>query len=257
MKIRLIYSALFLLLICLISEDSQSCTTFCLDTGNTRVVGSNLDYYDGDCLVFINKRNVKKTAMLLPEVVGQPASWTSKYGSITFNGAGREFPFSGMNEEGLVVAIMMLEKSEYQKPDSRPLVLAGQWNQYQLDNYATVQEVITGLSQIRIAVNSPGKLHFFVSDKMGECAVTEFIDGNMVYYTKETLPVKTLTNSTYAESISYWKKGNAPPDPFRSIWRFITSADMLKAYDPKTKGGVDYSFYILTKVSIASENFFP
>ena len=34
---------------------------------------------------------------------GTPASWVSKYGSVTFNQYGRELPTGGMNEAGLVV----------------------------------------------------------------------------------------------------------------------------------------------------------
>jgi choloylglycine hydrolase len=33
---------------------------------------------------------------------GKTISWISKYGSITFNQYGREFPTGGMNEKGLV-----------------------------------------------------------------------------------------------------------------------------------------------------------
>ena len=82
------------------------------------MVGSNLDWIVGDGLVIVNKRNVSKTAQLPPEGgEGQPASWTSKFGSVTFNLAGLERPFGGMNEAGLVVASMMLETTEYPEPD--------------------------------------------------------------------------------------------------------------------------------------------
>lgn len=32
--------------------------------------------------------------------------WTSRYASVTFNQWGREFPMDGMNEAGLVVALV-------------------------------------------------------------------------------------------------------------------------------------------------------
>ena len=82
----------------------------------------------------------------------------------------------------------------------------------------------------------------------------EFIDGKRVYYNNETMPVKALTNSTYEESIEYWKKGQVPSfDPFISLWRFNTSAEMIKAYDPKTSGAlIDYAFDVLNKVAQGS-----
>ena len=74
-----------------------------------------MDWMTGEGLVIVNKRNVSKTAFLKPEWDdnGQPASWTSKYGSVTFNFIGREFPFGGMNESGLVITCMWLETTEW------------------------------------------------------------------------------------------------------------------------------------------------
>ena len=86
MMIRLIYAIVYLLLISLMPQTSHSCTTFCIDKGDQLVVGFNLNWVKGEGSIVVNKRNVSKTAMMNPEVAGcQPVSWTSKYGSITFN----------------------------------------------------------------------------------------------------------------------------------------------------------------------------
>jgi choloylglycine hydrolase len=59
-----------------------------------------MDGIVGDGTIIVNKRNVSKTALLYSDATGcQPVKWTSKYGSITFNQNGREFPFSGINED--------------------------------------------------------------------------------------------------------------------------------------------------------------
>ena len=248
MKIHSVYSTLFLLLISLIAQTSHSCTIFCLDKGSQLVVGSNFDWFGGEGLVIVNKRNVSKTAPLHPAwAEKQPAKWTSKYGSVTFNRAGRETPWGGMNEVGLVVTQTGLETTEYPKADSRPAIFSVAWKQYQLDNFSTVEEVIASDSQIRIAPKSHIKSHFLVSDRLGNAAIIEFLEGKMVKYDKETLHVKALSNHTYAESIKYWEQSDTPWwDPYRSISRFITSADMVKSYDPKTsETAVDYAFDIL------------
>ncbi len=196
MKNSTLFLVFCIVVICSIPRVGQPCTSFCLDKGNQLVVGSNLDWMVGDGLVIVNKRNVSKTALLRPEWgAGQPASWISKFGSVTFNLAGLEIPFSGMNEAGLVVTTMMLGTTEYPEPDSRPSISSGQWKQYQLDNFSTVEEVLASDSQIRIVPQAPMKPHFLVSDRMGNCAVIEFIDGKMVYYFKKTMPVKTLANT--------------------------------------------------------------
>ena len=254
MKIRTLLFTTYIFFICLIPQTGQSCTTFCLDKGGQLVFGRNYDWMVDDCLVMINKRGVSKIAQRGPKWgVEQPASWTSKYGSITFNQMGRENPTGGMNETGLVVELMALPTTKYPTPDSRPSMMMGQWIQYQLDNFSTVEKVIASDSQLRIVKPSPRSLgvHFLVSDHIGNCTVIEFLGGKMVYYTKETMPVKALTNNKYAKSIKFWKNGKLPKYDFaRSVHRFVSVANMLKNYDPKTsKPIVDYAFDILKNVA--------
>ena len=243
----------FLILCCvfiasLLPPSSHACSTICLDKDDELVVGKNFDWVTEDGLIIANKRNVSKTAHLNSDWVGeQPASWTSKYGSVTFNPWGREFPFSGMNEVGLVVSAMGLSSIIYPTPDQRPAISSTQWIQYQLDNSATVAQVIASDLELRIS-NSDTPLHFFVCDSTGTCATIEFIDGKLVYHTQETMPVKALVNTTYEKAIDYWEKDKIPPfDPGKNIKRFITAAQMLEDYDPATSGpAVDYTFNILS-----------
>jgi len=253
MRISLLFLALFIFIVCLIPQASQSCTTFCLDKGDQLLFGRNYDWMVDDCLVIVNQRGVKKSALTdHTKNIGQPARWTSKYGSITFNQYGREFPSGGMNEVGLVVEAMGLEATEHPAPDARPYINFPQWKQYQLDNCSSVEEVIASNAQIRIE-NSLLKtvgVHFLVCDRKGNCAIIEFLEGKMVYYTQETMPVKALTNITYKELIEFWKEGKLPSiDLGRSAERFATVADMLKEYDTKiSKSAVDYAFDILKNV---------
>jgi penicillin V acylase-like amidase (Ntn superfamily) len=85
---------------------------------------------------------------------------------------------------------------------------------------------------------------------MGNCATIEFIGKKAVYHTNETMPVKALTNSKYAETISFWQKNNLPqPDKYKIVERFARAANMVKNYDPKTtKAPIDYAFDILESV---------
>lgn len=109
--------------------------------GSHRIyLGRNLDWDWEDGMIFINPRNVRKTAIVIS--LQDAAKWTSKYGSVTFNQLGREFPFGGMNEKGLVIENMWLDGTQYPQPDARPEVNMLQWIQYQLDNYSTVAEVV-------------------------------------------------------------------------------------------------------------------
>lgn len=96
----------------------MACSTFCLRAGPHIVLGKNFDWYTGEGFLSINARHAKKTALVLsPE---RPVQWTAAYGSVTFNQIGREFPFGGMNEVGLVVELLWLSETRYPPPDTRP-----------------------------------------------------------------------------------------------------------------------------------------
>jgi len=234
----------FICIAAFLPQSSHACTTFCLETPDALVVGKNFDWPIGDALIVLNKRNVSKTAFLWTEE--QPASWTSKYGSITVNPFGREFPFSGMNEAGLVVSAMGLSSTRCPAPDARPAVLSLQWIQYQLDTAATVADVIASDAVLKIS-NAPFfGLHFFIADSLGHCASVELLDGEFVYHTQETMPVKVLANTIYAQDLEYWEKKELPPARVWSTGRFFTAAQMIEDYDPAASGpALEYTFDIL------------
>jgi penicillin V acylase-like amidase (Ntn superfamily) len=237
---------IFILLTLLLFQTSHACTTFNLIDSEFNLFGKNYDWYPDDGLVIINKRGLLKTSIQLQNAVGSPVSWKSKYGSITFNQYGREFPTGGINEAGLVVEAMMVPGVEYSAPDARPYIGKFQWRQYQLDNCETVEEVIATDSRIRITDPSKGpRQHYLVSDRTGNCAVIEFIEGKMVFRTGEALPLRVLSNTPYEESVLLWKDQSLPStDPHRSVGRFFSVAKMVSSNDA-SKSAVDYSFDIL------------
>ena len=257
MKTRIVFFVTCILFICLTPQTGQTCTSFCLDNGEQPIYGKSFDNPTvSDALIVVNKRNVLKTALIDPEDDGEPASWVSKYGSITFNFLGREFPITGMNDAGLVVDALTFYIAEYPMADSRPYVNGMQWVQYQLDNFGTVQEVITNDLQLRITFTSGAHPCFYlVCDRTGRCAVIEFIEGKMVYYTDENMPVNVLSGPgvfDYAKFVEFWEEGELPtPDSFDSVHRFSVAADMVKDYDPITSGpAVDYAFDILSNLEM-------
>ncbi|BBO74247.1 hydrolase [Desulfosarcina widdelii] len=260
MKIRLLRCSqiALCLLIAIIQVDARACTTFQLKHAGQVLVGKNYDWMVENGLVIVNKRGVSKTGYQpTAENSGldTPAAWTSKYGSITFTQYGRELGPGGMNEAGLVVESMGLfcntPNRKYPEPDDRESLLAGQWRQYQLDNFATVKEVIDSDATLRIRPQKGIHTHFIISDRQGNCATIEYLDGKMVCHTGETLPYRALTNNTYSHSLDYLKKDTIPePDMYKSIERFIRAAKMVEEYNPETSAApVDYAFKILKSVS--------
>lgn len=241
--------AALLLIFCLTNE-GRSCTTFCMRTGDRVIFGRNYDFETGVGMVVVNQRGRAKSG----QYEGGPR-WTSRYGSVTFNQFGREFPMGGMNEKGLVVELMWLAGSRYPDDPSLPPIGVLEWIQYQLDRNATVEEVVQESARVRIA--SPIPLHYLVSDPSGDSAAIEFLDGKLVVHRGDTLPIPVLANSRYRESLSYAEKhldrnsAGLPSGP-SSNERFTRAASMIRAV-PKGKNPVDHAFAALSSVTNRGE----
>ena len=240
------------LILCICFQSTFPCSTFLLKHGNQSVFGKNYDWNIEEGMVVINKKGVSKTAINYTN----PVTWKSKYGSVTFNQYGQGFPCGGMNEAGLVIELMWQDEAEFPSPDSRPEIDNMQWIQYQLDNAATVDEVLASDTLIRIAPLSEAAIHYLAGDRNGGCAVIEYLNGERVYSKNNDMPVKALTNNTYAESIGFLKLhrgfgGHMPiPKSNGSLERIVRIAKMIKGYDTnKSKDIVTYGFGILSSIS--------
>jgi choloylglycine hydrolase len=226
-----------------------ACTAFCLDNGNGCVFGANQDNTLEMGLLFINKRNVLKTNWAL-SASEEYARWISRYGSVTVNFVGYQMAWAGMNEAGLMISTMSLAETQEPTPDERPPFPGPLWMQYQLDNHSTIEQVSASDTEIRLDETAVD--HYLVCDRTGTCAVIEFINGELVYQTGGSLPVKTLTNNTYHDSISAWEQslleGIQPDD--NSLRRFTTAANRLEAFEPSNSDeAVAYAFETLKAVS--------
>jgi choloylglycine hydrolase len=188
----------------------------------------------------------------MPE--GNTVGWISKYGSITFNQYGKEFPTGGMNEKGLVVELMWLSETQYPAPDSRPAINVLQWIQYQLDNCSTVEEVIATDKKLRITSVGTTPLHYLVADKHGQVATIEFLDGKMIIHRGNDLKYPVLTNSTYQESAKHVQSLNGSiqrSSGGSSLGRFTRARSMVQQYQQNKSATppVDYAFQVLSEVS--------
>ncbi|MCP3941401.1 MAG: linear amide C-N hydrolase [Desulfobacteraceae bacterium] len=234
-----------LILPMVIISEVFGCTTFVIHKKDRMVYGSNFDFYLEQGHISVNKRDVIKTAFIeSPEI---KLSWVSKYGSVTFNQTGKEFPYNGMNEAGLVIENMDLYETQYPGMDERFGLMEVQWIQYALDNFATVNELIASSGSIRISRQSKAIIHFLVADRSGKSAVIEFINGEMKVYRGKHLPFPVLANSSYKDSLDYFQNLDTYPEGTESLNRFARAVLMTKEYKKK-ENIVDYSFEILLSV---------
>ncbi len=134
--------------VCL-ATDALACASFLFKTGDSLIFGRNVDSPAGSGsdtvgLVVVNKRGVYKEGASFDALYGgkkdpsPPFSWVSKYGSITFNFYGTEFPDGGMNEAGLIFEEMTLLDTKYPAEKSNPTLFMVLWIQYVLDTCCTV-----------------------------------------------------------------------------------------------------------------------
>jgi penicillin V acylase-like amidase (Ntn superfamily) len=234
-----------------VAARGYACSTFRLAQDSVVVFGNNYDWHIDDGMVLVNKRGVQKTAV----ADSNPAQWVSRYGNVTVNQYGREMPHGGINEAGLAIGIMWLQETAYPRPDRRQAIGELEWVQYQLDNCATVAEVLATDSLIRIAPRGPAPIHFFVCDASGAYAAVEFLNAKTVHHTGHAMPVPVLTNNTYTESLGSfnWFAGGGVPLPAggASLARFTRAAHLLGKSTPSDTGeAVARAFEILDNIAI-------
>lgn len=239
----------------LLAETLFACTSFCLQDDNNLVLAKNTDIFDDidDGFIMVNKRNIAKRGIAI-DPADKPACWISMYGSVTFNMLGRELPNGGINEAGLVVEGLGLSEAKYPASDSRKVLIA--WIQYQLDNHATVKEVIESDKNVRIAAGLPLTFHALACDQEGNVATFEFIDGVLVCHTGDALTVPALANDTYKKSLTHLKlhagyggSKQIPHGSWASLDRFVCAADRIKRYaSAASRPVVEYAFDTLAGI---------
>ncbi len=173
-------------------------------TEQVLLFGRNLDWYSGEGYIIKNNRGIEKYSYSLGNAV--PAHWVSKYGSVTFNQIGKEQPYGGINEAGLVAEQLWLHGTTY-KDNHNHTVSELEWVQYQLDNYSTVEEVAAHIHTLTI---KPVKatVHYFIADKTGNALVIDFIGGQAFLQFKKGNH-QVLTNSTYESSCMYYENNKS------------------------------------------------
>jgi choloylglycine hydrolase len=231
-----------------------ACTTFQIPQSPTKVMAKSFDWNHDTGLVLVNKHGVSKTALTLSSA-DTPASWVSRYGSLTFNQVGREFPLGGINEKGLAIEIMWLDSSVYPAASATPALNEMQWIQYILDGASTLEDAITLAQAVRVS-DVFAKVHYMACDASGACGTFEYIAGKLTVHNGQTLPVPTLTNDTYQDSLAFLDQhvgfgGTLPiPQSYASLDRFAQASWRVQTYAPSSDGSaIDYAFATLDRVA--------
>lgn len=164
------------------------------------IVGRNMDWVeDTGSNMWLFPRGIVRDGMAEKNSL----KWTSKYGSVIISmyDIGTS---DGLNEKGLTANILFLTESDFGvRDESRPGLAVSLWAQYFLDNFATVSEAIREIEKNKMQVltstvktsagDKEGTVHLSLSDKTGDTAVIEYINGKAQIYHDRNY--KVMTNS--------------------------------------------------------------
>lgn len=216
------------------------------------LLAKNFDGPSGDGYLIVNKRGVEKEGF--GATGAARLRWRSKYGSVTFNRFGREFPLGGLNEAGLAIEELG-GPAAYPAADARPSLNELQWIQYQLDSHDSVKDVVKSDGELRVS-RLFFDLHYLVADRKGRVAVIEFAAGKTNVFTEATLTVPVLADSAYPDAVrglgAYrWFGGDKRPSPGPgSNDRFARAATALREYGWLGRTPfVDDAFVVLRSVA--------
>lgn len=236
------------LILCLFFSISEiiACTRVVYKGPNgTIITARSMDWKDDiPANLWVFPRGIERNG----EVGTASVNWKSKYGSV-ITSSWDIASSDGMNEKGLVGNLLWLVESTYpqfKKDTNVPGISISLWLQYVLDNFSTVSEAVDALRKeefVVVSSNIPGTdkfttVHLSISDKTGDNAIFEYIDGKLQIHHDASYVV--MTNSPIFEeqlSInSYWKgiPGTVMlPGTNRAADRFVRASYYIDAI-PKT-----------------------
>jgi choloylglycine hydrolase len=224
-----------------------------LRDAETFLIGHNLDEsFEVPGMVIFNQRGIhKKSHSLMEWVTGQipptpKITWTSTYGSVSFNAFAKDLPDGGINEVGLYVQEMTLVGTRFPEFPDRPHMFMVIWLQYLLDTCATVAEALETLDTIAL---DGWTWHFFLCDRDGNMAIVEFPEGQSNIYTGDEVQVPVLCNTEYPEELKNLNRydgygGKEKIDlADKGIERFVHAAKLIEMKDYADP--VEHAFDIL------------
>lgn len=244
---------LALLSVIIVNNLAYSCSAIVLKNKNQILLAKNFDWTYRNGIIIKNLRGTTKTAYFTH--TGAPLQWTSKYGSVTFNQNGKEMPYGGMNEKGLVAEMLWLEPTKYNINEEKNYVNELEWIQYQLDNFETIQQVIDHLSNLKI-YPIKGKIHYILTDTKGESVIIEYLNGKPTAYKKEANICQTITNNSVLQSEPYKNQINGiRKNNTASTFRYYQLEQEIPSIHKESAINETYAFNVLKKVTIPKGDF--
>lgn len=205
---RALIASAFLLL-----DPVRACSrvTYNAQVDDRFAIGRSMDFVTStNSSIFIFPAGLNRSG----SVADNSLTWTSNYGSMVATMYDK-VSIDGMNTEGLTGSLLYLGVSDYgARNTSRPGLAIGFWLQYFLDQYSTVADAVADLGKIDMQVVTAAMVpgvsstgHLSLSDKSGDNAVIEYVDGRLVVHHGTQYQVMT-NDPTFEEQLAlnaYWE----------------------------------------------------
>lgn len=231
----------------------DACSAIVLKNQNQLFLAKNFDWTLADGMVIKNLRGTVKSAYHTHS--GQQASWTSKYGSITFNQNGKEMPYGGMNEKGLAIEMLWLDVTRYNINEDKAYLNELEWIQYQLDQFETIQEVINHLDEIKI-YPIKGKIHYILADHTGESVIIEYLNGKPLTYAMPPNTCQAITNNSVLQSAPFKQQANGiKKTNTASTYRYYQLEQRIAGIGQQDEINEELAFDVLRQVRIPKGRF--
>jgi choloylglycine hydrolase len=245
------------------TSSALPCSRVLWSAGDGQVfVGRTQDWTERANSAFrVYPRGIERTGA----VADNPHRWTSKYGSVVLS-AYDMGTHEGVNENGLSAHALYLavEAAFGDRDPKREAIGIMQWVQYYLDNYATVAEAVAAQKSLAFQIEPlilpngyPTLVHISLSDKSGDSAVIEYIDGKPVIHHDRRFTVMT-NEPTYDKQIENLKQyrtfgGDRPlPGERTPTDRFVRAAYYANGLPtPASRAeGAAFMFSVIRNVSV-------
>lgn len=167
---------------------ADACTRMLWNTDSDFViVGRNEDYFSASAPTLVKTpQGVERRGSVESDV--NAITWTVKYGSVAAY-ANNRFPMDGMNEKGLTARTLYFNEGKIDQNqdanNNKPILQADHWVSYVLDNFATVDQAVAALKELRLtAVHggysySESPKHLSMADASGDSAIIEIQNGEV------------------------------------------------------------------------------
>jgi hypothetical protein len=236
-------------------EKGWGCTCFVgMNSSSDLIFGRNFDWSDDGTLFLYTEPSYGYASISTINfgILGLSSSINKK--DPTIQDRLLQAPYylmDGMNEKGLTVGIMAIERSSRTYNASQPTISSLDLIRLALEFTSTVDEVLILWNGYNIEFGSV-PIHYLIADPQGNSAIVEFIDGDMHVYRNEN-SWQVSTNFIFTDGIASCWRYQTATQILQETWGNISIEEGMEILEQCAQDGLTRwsSVYNMEKVSVS------